>query len=134
MDKEKKKNEEVVARAGNFLVVRQTGNEHDWVCVKAVSGFWSVRYRDDNPMFAYVAVMCSKKLAPYLEAWIKMCYVMSNSAPDVPFMTDFFNAWDAYCKRRQADSPKHTEEEDAKTLEEIKAMTEIKEELDNGNG
>ena len=41
-------------QVGNFIVTRDNGSEHDWISIKAVSGFWSMRFRDDNVMFSRI--------------------------------------------------------------------------------
>ena len=35
-------------QVGNFIVTRDNGSEHDWISIKAVSGFWSMRFRDSD--------------------------------------------------------------------------------------
>ena len=31
-------------QVGNFIVTRDNGSEHDWISIKAVSGFWSKKH------------------------------------------------------------------------------------------
>ena len=69
----------VLARVGNFQVTGEFGDGHDWISVKAVSGFWTLRFRDDNRMFAFLTQLCSDRdLRPYLECWINANYVMKH--------------------------------------------------------
>ena len=43
-------NKKTIARVGNFIVTKENGNGMDWVSIKAVSGFWTMRFRQDNMM------------------------------------------------------------------------------------
>ena len=88
-----KKEKNVVARVGNFVIVKESGNGMDWVSVKAVSGFWTVRYREDNKMYGSLLMMAKHEdFRPYLENWITSLYVMANAVPDLDFYEDFLNA------------------------------------------
>ena len=54
-------------QVGNFIVTRDNGSEHDWISIKAVSGFWSMRFRDDNGMFSRIRELANnKELREYL--------------------------------------------------------------------
>ena len=48
-------NKKTIARVGNFIVTKENGNGMDWVSIKAVSGFWTMRFRQDNMMFRPLA-------------------------------------------------------------------------------
>ena len=81
-------------QVGNFIVTRDNGSEHDWISIKAVSGFWSMRFRDDNGMFSRIRELTNnKELREYLETWIKVCFLISNATPDVKFMEEFFKSY-----------------------------------------
>ena len=105
----------VIARVGNFIVTKENGNGMDWVSIKAVSGFWTMRFRQDNMMFRMVNEMAGdENLHAYLESWVKMCYLKS------------YSDW----SERQAKSEEVlSDEEDAKILEEERRKWEMKEEL-----
>ena len=76
-------NKKTIARVGNFIVTKENGNGMDWVSIKAVSGFWTMRFRQDNMMFRMVNEMAGdENLHAYLESWVKMCYLMSNCMPE----------------------------------------------------
>ena len=127
-----KKEKNVVARVGNFVIVKEVGNGMDWVSVKAVSGFWTVRYREDNKMYGYLLMLAKHEdFRPYLENWITSLYVMANAVPDLDFYEDFMNAYKAMNDRMQE---KYTDEEDMKALEEVRTMEEMKEEIEKEGG
>lgn len=126
MDKNEKK---VIARVGNFMVTEESCNGMDLVSVKAVSGFWTVRFREDNAMFGTLRMMAKdERLHQYLEGWITALYVLGNTTPDLDFFKDFHTAYDAMNKRRHTE---HTEAEDKAALEDVRAMEEMKEEIEN---
>lgn len=127
-----KKEKNVIARVGNFVIVKKSGNGMDWVSVKAVSGFWTVRYREDNKMYGYLLMLAKHEdFRPYLENWITSLYVMANAVPDLDFYEDFMNAYKAMNDRMQE---KYTDEEDMKALEEVRTMEEMKEEIEKEGG
>ena len=127
-----KKEKNVVARVGNFVIVKESGNGMDWVSVKAVSGFWTVRYREDNKMYGSLLMMAKHEdFRPYLENWITSLYVMANAVPDLDFYEDFLNAYQAMNDRIQN---RHTDEEDRKALSEARVMDEMQEEIEKEEG
>ena len=127
-----KKEKNVVARVGNFVITKESGNGMDWLSVKAVSGFWTVRYREDNKMYGSLLMMAKHEdFRPYLENWITSLYVMANAVPDLDFYEDFMNAYKAMNDRMQE---KYTDEEDMKALEEVRTMEEMKEEIEKEGG
>lgn len=123
-----KKEKNVVARVGNFVIVKESGNGMDWVSVKATSGFWTVRYREDSLMYGSLLMMAKDEvLRPYLENLVTSLYVMAQAVPDLEFYGDFLNAYQALQERRE--NAPATEEEDKAALEEVRVMEEMKEEL-----
>lgn len=123
-----KKEKNVIARVGNFVIVKESGNGMDWVSVKAVSGFWAVRYREDSRMYGMLVMMSKNKaLQPYLENWVTSLYLMAQSTPDLKFYEEFMRAYQGMTER--AKLPDATEEEDKAALEEVRVMEEMKEEL-----
>mgnify|MGYP001109779227 CR=1 FL=1 len=52
----KKKN--VIARVGNFEITKESGAEHDYIRIKAISGSWGITHRDDSPMYGAWLMMC----------------------------------------------------------------------------
>lgn len=114
---------------GNFTVTRDSGNEHDWISIKAVSGFWTIRFRDDNEMFERIRLLANNKdFSEYMETWIKVNFLMSNCTPDAEFMKDFFKAYTNMNERLLSRQKKISEEEDNAILEQEKTTHELKEE------
>lgn len=112
-----------------FIVSKEGSNEHDWISIKAVSGFWTMRFRDDNMMYHSIVGMAEDdSLHDYLEAFIRMCYVMSNTLLDLDFIGDFFKIYSELQDRMLAKSPSISDEEDARILEEERKFYELKEE------
>lgn len=115
---------------GNFLVVREDGNGHDWISIKAVSGFWTMRFRDDNEMFERIRLLANNKdFHEYIETWIKVCYLMANCTPDAEFMKVFFEGYSQMNDRLLSRQKEISEEEDQKILEQEKTAYESKHEL-----
>lgn len=131
-------NKNIIARVGNFIVTKESGNGMDWISVKASSGFWTMRFRQDNMMFRMVDGMAGdENLHAYLESWVKMCYLMSNCMPDLDFMEDFYKSYTGWCDRQTKQEEVLSDEEDTKILEEERRKWEMKNELsgmDGGNG
>lgn len=122
----------VIARVGNFIVTKENGNGMDWVSIKAVSGFWTLRFREDNQMYHTVVMLCENdNLHAYLEGWINSVYVLGNTTPDLEFFEAFYNAFDSMNNRRGKEPL--PEEEDKEILKEMKALEEMKEELKKGD-
>lgn len=115
-------------QVGNFIVTRDNGSEHDWISIKAVSGFWSMRFRDDNGMFSRIRELTNnEELREYLETWIKVCFLISNATPDVKFMEEFFKSYSDLTERLRGLQQPVSPEDDAKILEEERNMNSIKE-------
>ena len=53
----KKKN--VIARVGNFEITKDSGAEHDYLRIKAISGSWGITHRDDSQMYGAWLMMCT---------------------------------------------------------------------------
>lgn len=123
-----KKEKNVVAKVGNFVIAKESGNGLDWMSVKAVSGFWTVRYREDNSIYGMILMLArNKDYGAYLEAFVNTVYVLSNCTPDLEFLEEFHKAYHGMMERRRAVPA--TEEEDKAALDEVKAMYEMQEEL-----
>ena len=121
-------------QVGNFIVTRDNGSEHDWISIKAVSGFWSMRFRDDNGMFSRIRELTNnKELREYLETWIKVCFLISNATPDVKFMEEFFKSYSDLTERLRGLQQPVSPEDDAKILEEERNMNSIKEGINLSN-
>lgn len=124
----KKKN--VIARVGNFEITKDSGAEHDYIRIKAISGSWGITHRDDSPMYGAWLMMCKDpEYRKGMEVIITMSYHLTNSILDKEFVEDFFNALDAMGKRRVANAPIPTEQEETDAIAEVQMMEEAKKTL-----
>lgn len=127
----KKKN--VIARVGNFEITKDSGAEHDYIRIKAISGSWGITHRDDSPMYGAWLMMCKDpEYRKGMEVIITMSYALTNSILDKEFVEDFFNALDAMGKRRVAKAPVPTEQEEADAIAEVQMMDDAKKMLTEG--
>ena len=113
---------------GNFTITRDNSNEHDWISIKAISGFWTMRFRDDNEMFERIRLLANNKdFSEYMETWIKVNFLMANCTPDAEFMKDFFEAYTKMNERLLSRRKETSEEEDQAILAQEKTAYELKE-------
>ena len=125
-------NKKIIARVGNFIITRENGNDMDWASIKAVSGFWTLRFREDNQMYHTVVMLCENdNLHAYLEGWINSVYVLGNTTPDLEFFEAFYNAFDSMNNRKK--NKPVPEEEDKEILKEMQALEEMKEDIKKGD-
>lgn len=124
----KKKN--VIARVGNFEITKERGPEHDYIRVKAIGGHWGVMHRDDSPMYGVWLAMCKDpEYKQGLEVRCVMEYTMSQMLYDEGFLQDWWKAIDEFNKRRVANAPIPTEQEEADAIAEVQMMEEVKKTL-----
>ena len=124
------KRKNIIARVGNFEITKESGAEHDYIRIKAISGSWGITHRDDSPMYGAWLMMCKDpEYRKRMEVIITMSYHLTNSILDKEFVEDFFNALDAMGKRRVANAPIPTEQEEADAVAEVQMMEEVKKTL-----
>ncbi len=123
----KKKN---ILQLGNFAISKDCGGGHDWLCVKAVNGFWTLRFRDDNLMYARLKMLIEEKtLHEYLSTYITTVYLISNTTPDIDYFNDFFKSYSAMAERNKKLAKQATQEEDEKIINDMQTIQEIKENI-----
>ncbi len=124
------KRKNIIARVGNFEITKESGAEHDYIRIKAINGSWGITHRDDSPMYGAWLMMCKDpEYRKGMEVIITMSYHLTNSILDKEFVEDFFNALDAMGKRRVANAPIPTEQEEADAVAEVQMMEEVKKTL-----
>ncbi len=124
----KKKN--VIARVGNFEVTKESGPEHDYIRIKAIGGHWGIMHRDDSPMYGVWLAMCKDpEYKQGLEVRCVMEYTMSQMLYDEEFLRDWWKAIDEFNKRKVANAPIPTEQEEADAIAEVQMMEEAKKTL-----
>ncbi|MCM1219941.1 MAG: hypothetical protein NC548_36170 [Lachnospiraceae bacterium] len=129
MSNKPKKLKNVILQVGNFVITKDSG-EHDWVCIKATSGFWTLRYRDDHAMYGRILEMVRNKEAhDLLRYFINMCFMMASTLPDGPFVKGFFDAYQDYVNRMVERKGIPTEKEEDEAIEEMKTLHELQSEL-----
>lgn len=124
----KKKN--VIARIGNFEITKESGPEHDYIRIKAVGGHWGIMHRDDSPMYGVWLAMCKDpEYKQGLEVRCAMEYTMSQMLYDEGFLHDWWKAINEFNKRKVANAPTPTEQEEADAIAEVEMMEEVKKEI-----
>ncbi|ROT18114.1 hypothetical protein EEL52_13795 [Muribaculaceae bacterium Isolate-113 (HZI)] len=124
------KRKNIIARVGNFEITKESGAKHDYIRIKAISGSWGITHRDDSPMYGAWLMMCKDpEYRKGMEVIITMSYHLTNSILDKEFVEDFFNALDAMGKRRVANAPIPTEQEETDAIAEVQMMEEVKKTL-----
>ena len=127
-----KKKKNVIARVGNFEVVKDSGREHDYVRIRAVNGHWSISHRDDSMMYGVWMEMCKDpEWAEGMQVLVTMAYCQTTVLLDEEFIRDFFKAFDAMSKRAVANMPEPTTEEECMAMQEVELMTRDTQTVDN---
>lgn len=121
----KKKN--VIASVGNFEITKDSGPEHDYLRIKAIGGHWGITHRDDSPMYgAWMAMLKDPEYKQGLEVRLVMEYTMSQVIYDEGFLRDWWKAIDEFNKRKVANAPIPTEQEEAEAIAEMEMLEEVK--------
>lgn len=124
----KKKN--VIARVGNFEITKDSSAEHDYIRIKTIGGHWSIMHRDDSPMYGMWLAMCNDPEGKkWLEIRTVMEFTMSQILYDESFLRDWWKAIEEFNKRKVANAPAPTEQEEADAIAEVEMMEEIKKEI-----
>lgn len=124
---------------GNFVFVHD--EKSGFVAVKAVVGFWQIRYRNDHPMFGVLLrFFDDKEMEPYFEHLFSLWYMMTQGLPDGKCLEDIVTACDEWYKRMNEGlviDPVDKEEDD-KILNDVASIDSIgellKEEMEDGRG
>lgn len=124
---------------GNFLLGHEKNSKGDFVVCKAVSGIWSVRWRNDTLMYgSMLGLMSEKNAHEYLHALLTLMYVATTYPHDMvslatrnemPFIQGFAQLIGEQNDYEQSLKPPVSDEEDAKILEEERMMIELEDEL-----
>ncbi len=124
------KRKNIIARVGNFEITKESGAEHDYIRIKAVNGHWGIMHRDDSPMYGAWLAMCKDpEYKQGLEVRCVMEYTMSQMLYDEGFLRDWRKAIDEFQKRKVANAPVPTEQEEADAIAEVEMMEEVKKTL-----
>ena len=140
----KKKNDDKWLQVGNFLLGVDKNAHGQYVVLKAVSGQWSVRWRDDSLMFAMMLNLMKRaaeddNVKEYLHSLITVMFITTtylhdlvalSTKQEMPFCEGIAKLLKEQNDYEQSFEKKPTDEEDKKALEEVGQMTEIQEELE----
>ena len=131
------KKKKVIAKFGNFEVTMEQGNGHDWLAVRAVTGIWTLRFRDDTSAFTFLTMLCKdENMRKYMECWVTANYAMTTSFPDMAYYEEFFKFFSAMEERKLACMNENSgsgKEEDDKIIKEMKTEWEMKQSSQNEN-
>lgn len=128
------KKDEKWLQVGNFLLGVERNRIGRFVVCKSASGLWSVRWREDSPMFhamligmrAAVGDAAAKK---HLETVAFQYSYTTNHFLDRPFLEAYVEFVEEY-KQKHNPLPDVTQEADEAALEEVVRMREVEEELE----
>lgn len=122
-----------VKQFGNFVVTHD--EKGGFVAIKAVVGFWQLRFRNDHLMFGTLLRFCKdNSMDRYFEHLFSIWYMMTQGLPDGKCLEDIANACEGWYKRLNNDSLSIGEEDDEEVLNEVVLGEQIKEELLKENG
>lgn len=135
-----KKKEAKWMQVGNYLLGVEENSLGKALCAKSVSGNWSLRWREDNLMFAVVLNMLGdEKCHSYVESLLTLCYAATNYPHDLvsiverqetPVMNGFAKLVKEQAEFEASVAQQPTEEQDAEALKEVAEMQEVQDELE----
>lgn len=119
---------------GNFVLMHDV--KKGVLSINAVSGFWSLSFRNDHIMYGILLKYgMEKSMEPYFEHLFSLWYMLSQGLPDGKCLEDLVTACDAWYRRLSAaDKASEIDKEaDDAIVREIAKSDEIGEEaMDNG--
>lgn len=128
--------QKIKKRFGNFVFTHD--EKQGFVSVRAASGFWSIRFRNDHPMFGALLRLTEDKDADrYFEHLFTMWYVLSQGLPDGECLDEVVKSCQSWYERmKNAEKVKEvSKEEDDEIVKEVATAEEMREEIlsDGGN-
>lgn len=109
-------------RIGNYAVAKEKDEITGWdiIVVRAISGFWEVRYRCDNEMYGVIDMLVKDEgMHKVLEMMINTMYISCSTIGDRAFYEGFARIYTLLTERLQ--KPTTAEEDDA-NLQFVKEM------------
>lgn len=136
----KKTNNEKWQQIGNYLLAKEKNSLGEVLCVRAVSGQWSIRWSDDTYVYAVLMrLMHDEKCHPYIEALLTLFFAATNYPHDfaalaetkqTPFINGFTKLLNEQTELELSFKRDATAEEDEAALKEVGEMHDIQEELE----
>lgn len=143
----KKKNQEKTTKwiqISNFLLGHESNSLGRVLCVRALSGQWSIRWSEDTYVYAVLTrLMADDKCHKYIEALLTLFFAATNYPHDfasvangngTPFMNGFTKLINDQTDYEVSLQEKPTEEQDEEALKEVVEMEDIKDKLEEDNG
>ena len=112
----------------NFVVLKHKVDKTSFIKVSTVAGDWSVSYREDNIMFLTLDMADESQYEGLYNVLVGMYGTCTTIDPE--FTKDLFGALNRFYDRLRERRETVSEEDDAKALEESRAMYEIGREMD----
>ncbi|MCC8038370.1 MAG: hypothetical protein LIP09_14200 [Bacteroidales bacterium] len=119
--------EVLLAKAGNFLVMRVEGEDPVRkrkktlaLKVKTVSGSFELSYSCDTEMFPRIMEM-SRRNKEFLRLWCSMCYSICGAVPDLEFLSGMLSEYEKLVQR-WIEREDFEARDDASEIEDLKAM------------
>lgn len=142
-DNMKKKNERASVKwadIGNFRLCHESNSLGRVLCVRSVSGQWSIRWSEDTYVYAVLTrLMGDEKCHQYINALLTLYYTATNYPHDLaalaelqktPFIDGFARLLNEQTDLEVGFHEKVSKEDDDKILQEVGEMQEIQEELE----
>lgn len=146
MSNKQNQNKQKWLQISNYLIGKEKNSYGEVLCVRAVSGQWSIRWSEDTMVYAVLTrCMADKKCWSYVEALLTLFFAATNYAHDfaalaeghgTPFMNGFTELINKQSELELSFKKESTPEEEEQALHEVGEMQEIQDELDkldNGN-
>ena len=137
----KKTNRQELLRLGNFTIfgVRDVFGHQTMMEICAVSRNWISRFDESTFMFGLIKSIVgmspekieTKQWMTYLQSLINVQYQFSTSGCPVEILVEIGKLLLSYQEKVASEANKPTEEEEKKTLDDMKREYEMKEELKN---
>lgn len=121
--------EKIKKQYGNFVLTHD--EKKGYVTVKAVSGYWQLKFRNDHAMFgALLRFADDKEMDRYFEHLFGLWHIFCHGLPDGKCLDDVVKAFEGWFERlREAERVKEvTKEEEEKIISEVATGEEMREE------
>lgn len=135
-----KKNENKWMQIGNYLLGHEKNSLGLVLCVRAISGQWSIRWSEDTMVYAVVTrLMADKNCHKYVEALLTIYFSATMYPHDfvafaetqkTPFIDGFCKLMNEQTALEVSLSEPGTVEQDEQALKDIGQLQEIQEELE----
>lgn len=140
MSNKKNQNNEKWLQIGNFLLGHEKNSNGQVLCVRAVSGQWSIRWGEDTYVYAVVTrLMGDKNCHSYIEALLTLYFSATMYAHDfvalcekheTPFINGFCELMNRQTEYEVSLKEAASAEDDEKALAEVVRMQQTVDELE----